>query len=308
MTVAAIRMIAGNGASGADRLPLPEKALKYWTFPCRSHSFEPAAPSRPVDSFAPSLILRQGGKYLRGTHMWALERIGSAVVAAGLVGLMTGPATADALKQYPDMAPVAQYRMASPQAEIALARSAAPASISNDAEILVMGEHGFNVAVKGKNGFVCFVERSFDDSSFNDRQFWNADIRGPNCLNPAAARSVLPHILERTKWALSGVSKAGMMARTKAELAAHTYVMPEPGAMCFMMSKEQYVSDEGGHWHPHLMFYVANADAAAWGANLTGSPVMASSEAPDPVTIFMVPVKKWSDGTPDAMNMTMDTK
>ncbi len=62
---------------------------------------------------------------------------------------------------YPNMAPIEQYLMTDRAAEIALARSAAPESISRDAEVLVLGRHGFETAVKGKNGFVCIVERSW---------------------------------------------------------------------------------------------------------------------------------------------------
>jgi hypothetical protein len=60
----------------------------------------------------------------------------------------------DATTTYPSMAPIEQYLM-DRTAEIALARSAAPESISRDAEVLVLGRHGFETAVKGKNGFVC---------------------------------------------------------------------------------------------------------------------------------------------------------
>jgi hypothetical protein len=58
------------------------------------------------------------------------------------------------------MAPIEQYLMTDRDAEIALARSSAPESISRDAEVLVLGRHGFETAVKGKNGFVCIVGRS----------------------------------------------------------------------------------------------------------------------------------------------------
>jgi hypothetical protein len=72
-------------------------------------------------------------------------------------------------------------------AEIALARSAAPESISRDAEVLVLGRHGFDAAVKGKNGFGCIVERSW--ASAPDPDFWNPKVRTPICFNAAAARS-----------------------------------------------------------------------------------------------------------------------
>src|SRR5215470_18436520 len=115
---------------------------------------------------------------------------------------------------YPAMAPIAQYRIADPQEEIALARSAAPPSISADAEVLVLGNRGYHTAVKGKNGFVCFVERSWA-AGFDDPEFWNPRLRGPNCFNAAAARTELPQILKRTEWVLSGASKQELIDRTR---------------------------------------------------------------------------------------------
>jgi hypothetical protein len=190
--------------------------------------------------------------------------------------------------------------MMSPASEIALARSAAPPSVSARAEILVLGPNGYTTAVKGTNGFTCLVERAWD-AEFVNPVFWNPHIRGPDCLNPAAVRSVLPHFLERTNWALEGLSIVQMRERTEAELAAKTYVMPEPGAMAYMLSKQQYLSDQGTHhWHPHLMFFLAARDADM-GANLPDSPVLHPyPSAPDPVSTFLVAVRTWSDGT-DAM-------
>lgn len=199
---------------------------------------------------------------------------------------------------YPAMAPVSEYLISDEKSEIVLARSAAPASISGDAEILVLGAHGYTTAVKGTNGYVCLVDRAFL-AEFLNPVFWNPIVRGPDCLNPAAVRSVLPHYLERAKWALTGLSIPQMIERTKAELAAKTYVLPEPGAMSFMMSKQQILSNQGIHWHPHLMFFVANTSDAAFGANYPGSPVFHPfSSAPDAYATFLVPVGMWSDGTP----------
>ncbi|HTA64031.1 MAG TPA: hypothetical protein VK753_00880 [Xanthomonadaceae bacterium] len=213
---------------------------------------------------------------------------------------------ADANSLYPVMAPIGKYRMASATEEVAMARSAAPASISADADVMTLGEHGYESAAKGKNGFVCMVWRSWA-ASFGDPEFWNPKIRGPICLNPAAVRSVLPGYLERTKWVLAGVSRSDMLDRTKAAITAKTYVLPEPVAMSYMMSKQQYVSDSGGpgggHWHPHLMFFVAHTDAAAWGADLKNSPIFSAQGDPEPVTTFFVPVSKWSDGTSAVMEM-----
>jgi hypothetical protein len=217
-----------------------------------------------------------------------------------LVCAIASASAQDSKNPYPAMAPLAQYLMASPADEIALARTAAPPSISGDAEVLTLGSHGYETAVKGKNGFVCLVGRGWA-ASFDDPVFWNPKNRSPICVNPAAVRSILLPYFERTQWVLAGVSKSDMADRIKAQLKAKTLVLPEPGAMSYMMSKQGYLSDDGGHWHPHVMFWVANTDGAAWGADVKGSPVLSTQVSPEPITIFFIPVKKWSDGTLDEM-------
>ena len=104
----------------------------------------------------------------------------------------------DAATTYPKMAPVDQYLMADQDAEIALARSAAPESISRDAEVQVLGRHGFETAVKGKNGFVCIVGRAWTSAA--DADFWNPKVRVPMCVNAAAARSYLLRITKGPNW------------------------------------------------------------------------------------------------------------
>jgi hypothetical protein len=199
---------------------------------------------------------------------------------------------------YPEMAPIAEYRIGDPQDEIALARSAAPPSISADAEVLVLGGHGYDTAVKGKNGFVCFVERSWA-AGFDDREFWNPKLRAPNCFNSIAARTELPQYLERTKWVLAGASKQQMIERTKAAIASDRFKTPEAGAFSLMMSKDGYLSDDsGGPWLPHVMLFVPHGKAAAWGANKDGSPILGQDGSPFETTVLFIPVRGWSDGSP----------
>ena len=90
---------------------------------------------------------------------------------------------------YPSMASLDRYLMEDRNSEIALARSAAPESISRDAEVMVLGCHFDETAIKGTNGFVCIVERSWT-APIDDPGFWNPKGRAPLCL--AAARSYLP--------------------------------------------------------------------------------------------------------------------
>ena len=202
----------------------------------------------------------------------------------------------DAKTPYLSMAPLNQYLM-DHDAEIALARTAAPKSISDDASVVVLTQHGYETAVNGKNGFVCIVERTWT-ADFGNPDFWNPKTRGPICYNPAAARSVLLYTYKRTEMVLAGLTKPQMLERINAEVANKELPLPEPGAMSYMLSKEGYLNDKAGHWVPHLMFHIPKTDGATWGANLDGSPVvLAPRSLPEPETIFLVPVDKWSDGT-----------
>ncbi len=209
--------------------------------------------------------------------------------------LIVAAAGLQAESPYPKMAPVDQYMMA-PDAEIAMARSAAPESLSRDAEVLVLGQHGYKTAVKGKNGFVCLVERGWTAGPEHP-DFWNPKLRGPLCLNPPAVRSYLPQTIMKTDLILAGRTKAEMFAGIAAALDKKELPAPEPGAMCYMMSKQQYLGDSGGHWHPHLMFFLPPSDPIAWGADLPGSPILTNQDPEGRLTVFMIPVGKWSDGT-----------
>jgi hypothetical protein len=198
---------------------------------------------------------------------------------------------------YPSKAPLDQYLMEDRTAEIALARSAAPEAISRDAEVLVLGRHGFETAVKGKNGFVCTVERSW--TSAPDPDFWNPKVRVPECLNAAAARSYLRRNLKRTDLILAGRTKAQVEEAIVAAVAKKELPAMEPGAMCYMMSKQGYGGDNAPHWPSHLMFFYSDIDPAIWGANLPGSPVIAVADPMEHLTQFVIPTQKWSDGTED---------
>ena len=196
---------------------------------------------------------------------------------------------------YPAMAPIAQYMM-DPSAEIALARSAAPNSISGDAEVLVLGHGGLQVGVKGTNGWACLVQRSWN-AAVDFPEFWNPKILAPICLNPAAVHSVLPVVTFWTKMVLTGKSKAQMATEAKAAFDTKKLPVLESGAMSFMMSKDGYLADDNPHFHPHVMFFEPLGEGLQWGANLPGSPVFAGEDKVNRITILPVPVPRWSDGT-----------
>jgi len=198
---------------------------------------------------------------------------------------------------YPAMAPLDQYLMPDEKAEIALARSSAPASISDAAEVMVLRRDGYATAVKGSNGFVCIVQRSWAKPT-DDAEFWNTKISAPNCFNAAASKTFLPIYLKKTKLVLEGKSKAEVLAATTSAFEKKELPALAPGAMCYMMSKQQYLTDSGGNWHPHVMVFVSGDATKSWGANLPGSPVIAANDPQERVTIFMVLSGTWSDGSP----------
>ena len=166
---------------------------------------------------------------------------------------------------YERMAPIEQYLMTDRNTEVAFARTAAPESISRDAEVLVLGRHGYETAVKGNNGWVCVVERSWM-APFDDPEFLNPDQRVPLCLNPPGARTHLPLTFKTTELAMAGQSKTQMYDSIKAAYDKKELPLPEPGAMCYMMSKQQYFSRKAGNADPHLMFWFPKTDDMFWGA------------------------------------------
>jgi hypothetical protein len=227
----------------------------------------------------------------------ALRFLASAFLVAVVLPGATSQARAQAEKaSYPAMAPLDQYLIADGNSEIALARSAAPPSVSDGAEVMVLGPKGYTTAVKGTNGFFCIVERSWGAAT-DEPDFWNPKVRAPICFNPPAARTFVPIFLMKTRLVIAGKSKAEIVAATASALDKKELPGLEPGAMCYMLSKQQYLNDRGMSWHPHLMFLVAGDAAKSWGADLPGSPVMAAADPEERVTIFLVWVGKWSDGT-----------
>lgn len=200
-----------------------------------------------------------------------------------------------AQEKYTKMAPVEEYLMADRNAEIALARSAAPESIARDAEVQVLGRHGFETAAKGKNGFVCIVGRSWTSAA--DADYWDPKVRVPMCVNAAAARTYLLRFAKITNLALAGRTLAQVNDEMNAAMARKELPPMESGAMCYMMGQAGYGGDSSPHWPPHLMFFYSQTAASIWGANLPGSPVIAVEDPQQQLTQFVIPAQHWSDGT-----------
>ena len=197
----------------------------------------------------------------------------------------------------PDVTP---YLTVDRAAEVALARTAAPADVSGKATVLVLTPKGYVEATRGTNGFTCIVMRSFAAAP-DDPEFWNPRIRAPQCFNPPASRTVLPAMLAEIDWALTGATPAEMKARIRKAYAEKRFPMPAAGAMAYMLSPKQHLSDADPHWMPHLMFYYNRAlKATTFGAGGMTAPIIdATAGDPNgPMQVIYIPVRTWSDGTP----------
>src|SRR6202795_381825 len=224
-------------------------------------------------------------------------RIAALAFVIPILFLWPACARAQAAKApYPVMAPLDQYLIPDEKAETALARSSAPASVSDAAEVMVLRRDGYATGVKGSNCFVCIVERSWAKAT-DDPEFWNAKVRAPHCFNPAASRTFLPIFLKKTKLVLAGKSRAQVLAATTSALDKGELPALAPGAMCYMMARQQYLSDNDKSLHPHVMFFVSGDAVKSCGANLPGSPVIAGDDPEERVPVFMVLAGTCSDGT-----------
>lgn len=203
---------------------------------------------------------------------------------------------------YPSAGPFDRYLMPSAAAEIAAARTAAPASVSAKATILVLTKTGYVTAVSGSNGWVCFVERSWT-AGLDDPEFWNWHGRAPNCFNPPAVKSVLPQYEARAKWVSAGATREDIAKKAQAAYASHEFTNPLPASFSFMLSKHAFLNDQvKGPWHPHVMLFVALDQMDTWAAGFDAVPILppppGTMRAYEPTTIF-IPVRRWSDGSID---------
>jgi hypothetical protein len=230
------------------------------------------------------------------------NHLASLVAFAFALLIVIPPAIAQAPKDpYPTMAPLDQYLIADEKAEIALARSAAPPSIADAAEVMVLGRDGYKTAVTGSNGFMCLVERSWGQGT-EEAEFWNPKMRAPHCFNALAAKSFAQIYLMKTKLVLAGKSKPEIAKAIATALDDKQLPALEPGAMAYMMSKQQYLNDQGKNWRSHTMFFSPGDMTKSWAADDPNSPVMAINDSQERVTVLLVLADKWSDGSASPMH------
>jgi len=201
---------------------------------------------------------------------------------------------ATARGQVPTYPPIDQYLM--PQAEeISLAKTAAPANISERATIKVLTRSGFEVAQQGDNGSVCMVMRGFSAPTYSPAQFRNlvydATVRAPICFTPAAARTAMPYYELRTKMALQGKNPDEIAAGVEAAYAKGDLPRRDEVTFAYMWSANQNLASGVGHWHPHVMIFAPYYDNAMVGGNPFGSPLpQLTDDARTPFAVVVIPI------------------
>lgn len=210
------------------------------------------------------------------------------------LALFVAPVALAAQAQTSKYPPLEQYLM--PQAdEIALARAAAPANISDGATVKVLTKTGYEVAKQGDNGSVCMVMRGFSAPTYTPAQFrdlvYDATVRAPICFTPPAVQEVLPYYELRTKLALQRknpdeIAEAVAVAYAKGELPKR-----DQATLAYMWSAKQSLGPGIGHWHPHVMLFAPYYNNSMVGGSPFGSPFpQGSDDAGTPFSVVVIPV------------------
>jgi hypothetical protein len=211
-----------------------------------------------------------------------------------LLWLTAGAGAHPAWAQSSRYPPLTEYMMPR-DAEVALARSAAPANISARATIKVLTTSGYQVAREGDNGIVCMVMRGFSAPTYTPAQFrdlvYDATVRAPICFTAPAARTVMPYYELRTKLAMEGkgpeqIAKGLQAAHVTGELPRRDEV-----TFAYMWSAHQHLASGVGAWHPHMMVFAPYYDNAMVGGNAFGTPLpQVTDDGGTPFAVVVIPV------------------
>jgi hypothetical protein len=215
-------------------------------------------------------------------------------IMKALVFLLAGLHVASVRGQSAKYPPLSEYMM-TPEAEIALARSAAPENVSAHATVKILTASGFKVAAQGDNGFVCIVMRGWAAPTFTPAPFrdlvYYAKLRAPICFNPIASRTVLPLQELRTKLGMGGKTPDQIAEGVQAAYAKGELPRMETVAFAYMFSADQDLGPEVGHWHPHMMLYTPYYENSMLGGNQIGGALpFVGDDAGTPFAVTVIPV------------------
>src|SRR6266699_1122609 len=196
--------------------------------------------------------------------------------------------------QGPKYPPLSDYMMAQ-EAEVALARSAAPENVSAHATVKILTTSGYKVAAQGDNGFVCIVMRGWAAPTFTPAPFrdlvYYAKLRAPICFNPVASRTVLPLQQLRTKLGMEGKTPDQIAEGVQAAYAKGELPKMETVAFAYMFSADQDLGPGVGHWHPHMMVYTPYYENSMLGGSQVGGALpFVGDDAGTPFAVTVIPV------------------
>jgi len=215
-------------------------------------------------------------------------------IMAGLALLLGSMQAASVRGQSAKYPPYSEYMMAR-DAEIALAKSAAPDNISGHATIKVLTASGFQAVHNGDNGFVCMVMRGWSAPTYTPAQFrdlvYDAKVRAPICFNPEASRTVLPYYELRSKLGMEGKTPDQIAEGVQAAYAKGELPKRDSVSFAYMWSADQNLASGIGHWHPHMMVFAPYHDNSKLGNNEFGSPLpQLTDDAGTPFAVVVIPV------------------
>jgi len=195
---------------------------------------------------------------------------------------------------FPSRPPLRDYLMPR-DAEIALARSAAPASISDRATIKVLTPSGFEVASQGDNGAVCLVMRGFSAPTYTPAQFrdlvYDPTVHAPICFTAPAAKTAMPYYELRTKLAIEGKGPDQIARAVEAAYDAGQLPHRDAVTFAYMWSADMQLGPGIGAWHPHVMVFAPKYDNAMVGGFAFGSPLpQLTDDAGTPFAVVVIPV------------------
>src|SRR5262249_21865803 len=190
--------------------------------------------------------------------------------------------------------PIDQYLMPR-DAEIALAKSAPPASPADHPTGKVLTKTGYVVAREGDNGSFCMVMRGFSATTSTRAQFrdlvYDPTVHAPICFTAPAARTVMPYYELRTKLAMEGkgpdqIAESLQSAYVRGELPRREIV-----TFAYMWSAHQHLGPGIGAWRPHMMVFAPYYENSMLGGNEFAGPLpQVSDDAGTPFSVVLIPV------------------
>ena len=174
--------------------------------------------------------------------------------------------------------------------ELALARSAAPKHVADNAALMVLTDTGYQRVHEGSNGFVCLVNRGWQARPH--AEFWSPKTVAPVCHNAHAAMTILPYHLRRTELALAGHTMAQVDSIAMADFSQGRLQLPGGRAFSYMVSDAGYAVIPGyeGPVPPHVMIWMPNVTQADLGDNEPFSMTPFVLGPGTPLAVAIIPV------------------